>query len=219
MDRPSFYASSCINGCGVVHGGGNMRRLVIFIVDKDRHEVLQEGSCMLFTNEPESITLPNGTTQELGPTTHVGFAIFEDLCLLVKESTRNSFNSRPLSFALELIESVLTNYHQLFHKVCLSFPVPFTYLRPVCQQLPSNDSHALNIPGSYSYYSATISPCSSKRSPSALLSRPSSAACRHPCRLPFAQAILLQARDGGRCHPHDTHQTRRLVPVRLGLGG
>jgi hypothetical protein len=102
---------------------------------------------MPFAEVLESITLPNGTTQELGPTTDDGFAIFEDLCLLVKESTHNSFNSRPLSFALELIESVLTNYHQLFHKVCLSFPVPFTYLRPVCQQLPSNDSHALKHSG------------------------------------------------------------------------
>jgi hypothetical protein len=66
-----------------VHGSGKMRRLLMFVVDKDRHEVLQEGSCMLFTNEPESITLPNGKTQEPGPTTHDGFVIFEDLCLLV----------------------------------------------------------------------------------------------------------------------------------------
>jgi hypothetical protein len=65
-----------------------------------------------------------------GPTTHDTFAIFEDLCLLVEESARNSFNSRPLSVALEPIESVLTNCHQLFRNVCLSFPVPFTY--PTC---------------------------------------------------------------------------------------
>jgi hypothetical protein len=35
-------------------------------------------------NEFESITLPNGMTQELGPIAHDAFAVFENLCLLSK---------------------------------------------------------------------------------------------------------------------------------------
>jgi hypothetical protein len=42
----------------------------MFVVDKDRHEDVQEGRSMLLANELESMTLPNGTTQELGPTAH-----------------------------------------------------------------------------------------------------------------------------------------------------
>jgi hypothetical protein len=47
----------------------------MFVVDKDWLEVVQEGRCMLLANELESITLPNGVTQELGPTAHDAFAI------------------------------------------------------------------------------------------------------------------------------------------------
>ena len=37
---------------------------------------------MLLINELESITLPDGTTQALGPAARDAFAIFEDFCLL-----------------------------------------------------------------------------------------------------------------------------------------
>jgi hypothetical protein len=72
------------------------------------------------------------------------------------------------TFAREdLIESVLTNYHELFRKSLL----PTTHPRPVCQLLSSNHRHVYSIPSSYSYNNTTSSPCSSKRSPSAPLSR------------------------------------------------
>jgi hypothetical protein len=71
----------------------------MFVVDKDRHGVVQEASCVLFADDDNSSERDD---TRAGPTTHDTFAVFEDLCLLVKESARNSFNSRPLSVALEL---------------------------------------------------------------------------------------------------------------------
>jgi len=50
------------------------------------------------------------------------FAIFEDLCLLGNGERPQCLELGYLhkTFALELIESVLTNYHQLFRKVRVS---------------------------------------------------------------------------------------------------
>ena len=105
---------------------------------------------MLLANELESITLPDGTTEALGPAMPVrdAFAIFKDLCLLGNGERPQFLQLEYLhkTFALELIESVLTNYHELFRKVCLSSPLP---IRDLCgQQLSSNHSHVHSIPSS-----------------------------------------------------------------------
>ena len=91
-----------------------LRQLVMFVVDK----VIEEDRRLLLTCELESITLPDGTTPSLGPAARNTFAIFEGLCLLGNRE-RSQFlelNYPHKTFALELIESVLTNYRQLFRK-------------------------------------------------------------------------------------------------------
>ncbi len=93
-----------------------LRQLVMFVVDK----VVEEDRRMLLANELESITLSDGTTRALGPAARDAFAVFEDLCLLCNGERPQFLELEYLhkTFALELIESVLTNYHELFHKVC-----------------------------------------------------------------------------------------------------
>ena len=95
-----------------------LRQLVMFVVDKvvdeDRRDDLQ----------PEDLTettLPNGTSKALGPSARDAFAVFEDLCLLANAEPPRflKLDSLRKTFALELIESVLTNYHELFRKVCM----------------------------------------------------------------------------------------------------
>ncbi|KAI0268959.1 hypothetical protein BGY98DRAFT_1101368 [Russula aff. rugulosa BPL654] len=73
-----------------------LRQLVMFVVDK----VVQDHR-LLLANELESITLPDTMTQALRPA-----------------ACDASLSSRTSTFALELIESVLTNYHQ-----CVSLPL------------------------------------------------------------------------------------------------
>ena len=92
-----------------------LRQLVMFVVDK----VVEEDRRLLLASELESITLPDGTTQSLGPAARDAFAIFEDLCLLGNGERPQFLQLEYLhkTFALELIESVLTNYHELFRKV------------------------------------------------------------------------------------------------------
>jgi hypothetical protein len=104
----------------------------MFVVDK----VVEEDRRMLLANELESITLPDGTTQALGPAARDAFAIFEDLCLLGNGERPQFLQLEYLhkTFALELIESVLTNYHELFRNVRL----PVTYLRPVASSCPQS---------------------------------------------------------------------------------
>lgn len=87
----------------------------MFVVDK----VVEEDRRLLNTDELESITLPDGTIQTLGPAARDAFAIFEDLCLLGNGERPQFLQLEYLhkTFALELIESVLTNYHDLFRKV------------------------------------------------------------------------------------------------------
>ena len=98
----------------------------MFIINK----IVEEDHRMLLANELESITLPNGTTQALAPAVRDAFAIFEDLCLLGNGEHPQFLQPEYLhkTFALELIESVLTNYHQLFRKV--SPPLYPSVLRP-----------------------------------------------------------------------------------------
>ena len=88
------------------------------VVDEDRRDEQQ-------SEDLAEITLPNGTAKALGPSARDAFAVFEDLCLLAN-SERPTFlklDSLRKTFALELIESVLTNYHELFRKVLLFLPV------------------------------------------------------------------------------------------------
>ena len=76
-------------------------------------------------NLDQSITsdigLADGSTVSLQPSALDAYAVFEDLCLLAN-SERPHFlklEALPKTFALELIESVLTNYHKLFRHVGL----------------------------------------------------------------------------------------------------
>jgi hypothetical protein len=172
----------------------------MFVVDK----VVEEDRRMLLANELESITLPDGTTQALGPAARDAFAIFEDLCLLGNGERPQFLQLEYLhkTFALELIESVLTNYHELFRKVCLSSPLPIRDLyASSCPQitLMFTAFRALNLITTPPFPPAPQNTLRALRFP----------ACppRHPCCLPLAQAIFLQARDGGRSHPHTAHQT------------
>ena len=94
-----------------------LRQLVMFVVDK----IVVEDRWILFASEPEPITLPNDTRRSLGPAACDTF-IFQDLCLLVNGEPLRFLRLKCLhkTFTLELIESVLTNYHELFSKVRIS---------------------------------------------------------------------------------------------------
>ncbi len=87
----------------------------MFVVDKVVDEDRREDS------RPELLSekvLPNGTHISLGPSAVDAYAVFEDLCLLANGEKPNFLKLEFLrkTFALELIESVLTNYHDLFRK-------------------------------------------------------------------------------------------------------
>ncbi|KAH7925996.1 hypothetical protein BV22DRAFT_1111998 [Leucogyrophana mollusca] len=92
-----------------------LRQLVMFVVDKmvdeDRQEVIDP-------NMLTETTLPDGTTKALGPYAKDAYSVFEDLCLLANSEKPHFLKLDYLhkTFALELIESVLTNYHDLFRK-------------------------------------------------------------------------------------------------------
>lgn len=82
------------------------------VVDEDRRD--HEPSDYIDT------TLPDGSTKSMGLFARDAFFVFEDLCLLTNAEKPNFLNleSLPKTFALELIESVLTNYDELFRNVC-----------------------------------------------------------------------------------------------------
>ncbi|OCH93573.1 hypothetical protein OBBRIDRAFT_885401 [Obba rivulosa] len=92
-----------------------LRQLVMFIfdkvVDEDRRGDVPEEAL-------EEISLPNGSKKYLGPSAQDTFAVFEDLCLLANSERPRFLKLEFLrkTFALELIESVLTNYYDLFRK-------------------------------------------------------------------------------------------------------
>ncbi|KAF8500290.1 hypothetical protein F5888DRAFT_1680844 [Russula emetica] len=124
------------------------------------------------------MTLPDGTTQALGPAARDAFAIFEDLSLLGNGKRPQFLQLEYLhkTFSLELIKSVLANYHELFHKVCLSSPFPI------------RDLYVSSCPQITLMFTAFRAPLRFPACPP-----------RHPCSLPqaLAQAILLRARGGG----------------------
>jgi hypothetical protein len=91
----------------------------MFVVDK----VVEEDKLSDAVLSPlQQIDLPDGTSVSLGPSACDAYAVFEDLCLLANSEKPQylKLESLPKTFALELIESVVTNYHELFRKVRLS---------------------------------------------------------------------------------------------------
>lgn len=93
-----------------------LRQLVMFVLDKMVDEDRRDDPEPLPFSET---LLPDGTTKNLGPSAHDAFSVFEDLCLLANSEKPNFLKLEFLhkTFALELIESVLTNYHDLFRRV------------------------------------------------------------------------------------------------------
>jgi len=96
-----------------------LRQLVMFVFDKIAD--VDPGN-QTEPNENNEVTgggqieLPDGTIVTLHPSVHDAFSVFEDLCLLANNERPNflRLDALPKTFALELIESVLTNYHALF---------------------------------------------------------------------------------------------------------
>ena len=93
-----------------------LRQLVMFVVDK---MVVEDADDAIPPTQLSEIRLPDGTTKPLGPSARDAFSVFEDLCLLANAEKPHFLKLDLLhkTFALELIESVLTNYHGLFQKV------------------------------------------------------------------------------------------------------
>ena len=100
-----------------------LRQLVMFVVDKVVLEDQLNESNEAPSLQLAQIQLPDGTTKQLGPSAQDTFSVFEDLCLLANSEKPRFLKLDFLhkTFALELIESVLTNYHELFSKVFLTF--------------------------------------------------------------------------------------------------
>ncbi|KAK0468574.1 hypothetical protein IW261DRAFT_1518270 [Armillaria novae-zelandiae] len=92
-----------------------LRQLVMFVVDKMVDEDRKDD---VSADEMSEVKLPDGTTKTLGPSARDAFAVFEDLCLLANAEKPHFLKLDFLhkTFALELIESVLTNYHDLFRR-------------------------------------------------------------------------------------------------------
>ena len=102
-----------------------LRQLVMFVFDK----VVEVDRIALhdhpIEDDFEKTTLPDGSLLGLHPSARDAYSVFEDLCLLAN-AERPQFlklETLPKTFSLELIESVLTNYHALFREV--NFPVTF----------------------------------------------------------------------------------------------
>ncbi|KAG5719178.1 MON2 like protein [Termitomyces sp. T112] len=91
-----------------------LRQLVMFVVDK----MVTEDNVENIGHSLSEVKLPNGTTKQLGPSALDVFSVFEDLCLLANSEKPHFLKLESLhkTFALELIESVLTNYHTHFRK-------------------------------------------------------------------------------------------------------
>ncbi|KAF8626562.1 hypothetical protein AX15_004804 [Amanita polypyramis BW_CC] len=87
----------------------------MFVVDKMVIEDKQEDTRDEWLME---VRLPDGTTKKLGPSSKDAYSVLEDLCLLANSEKPHFLKLEFLhkTFALELIESVLTNYHDLFRK-------------------------------------------------------------------------------------------------------
>jgi len=97
-----------------------LRQLVMFVFDKMGDED-RRGSVP--QDAMTEVNLPNGRTTLLGPYATDAYSVFEDLCLLANAEKPHFLQLDYLhkTFALELIESVLTNYHDLFRQVSVTF--------------------------------------------------------------------------------------------------
>lgn len=98
-----------------------LRQLVMFVVDKMDVEDRLEESEEIPSVALAEVNVPDGTTKMLGPSAKDAFSVFEDLCMLANGEKPHFLKLEFLhkTFALELIESVLTNYHEVFRKVRL----------------------------------------------------------------------------------------------------
>ena len=101
----------------------------MFVVDKMVLEDQINESNETPSPELVEVQLPNGTTTKLGPSAKDTFSVFEDLCLLANSEKPRFLKLDFLykTFALELIESVLTNYHELFSKVYI-YSLAFSHI-------------------------------------------------------------------------------------------
>ncbi|CAE7121297.1 unnamed protein product [Rhizoctonia solani] len=95
-----------------------LRQLVMLIFDKVVVEQRQPSSADIPENQlPTQLAqFPDGSSANLAPSAHDAFAIFQDLCLLAnsERALYLQLEALPKTFSLELIESVLTNYYELF---------------------------------------------------------------------------------------------------------
>jgi len=93
----------------------------MFVVDKMVLEDRLAESEEIPDSNLTEVQLPDGATKLLGPSAKDTFSVFEDLCLLANSEEPKFLKLESLhkTFALELIESVLTNYHELFRQVGL----------------------------------------------------------------------------------------------------
>ena len=155
-------------------------------------------------------------TQALRPTAQGAFAIFEGgerPRFIQLERLHKTF------VALELITSVLTNYNQLFCKVCLSSFLPIRDLYA---------SSCLQITLMFTAFRALtlITTPPFRLAPQNALRALRFPACppRHPSCPPLAQAVLLRARGGRRSQPQilikqASNSLAVSIPVSLSLGG
>jgi hypothetical protein len=136
-----------------------LRQLVMFVVDK-----VAEEDKRMDTPSPSltNVELPDGTSIPMRPSACDAYAVFEDLCLLANSEQPNylKLNALPKTFALELIESVVTNHHEVFRTVrpllfvnyhlltyMVSAPRTFTTLETSPQSTSSQDCiGSVNLP-------------------------------------------------------------------------
>ncbi|KAF8345051.1 hypothetical protein F5887DRAFT_1282803 [Amanita rubescens] len=92
-----------------------LRQLVMFVVDR---MVIEDKQDDVRVEDLTEVTLPDETKKKLGPSSKDAYSVLEDLCLLANSEKPYFLKLDFLhkTFALELIESVLTNYHELFRK-------------------------------------------------------------------------------------------------------
>ncbi|PVG01204.1 hypothetical protein CPB86DRAFT_805390 [Serendipita vermifera] len=105
-----------------------LRQLVMYIFEKLVKEDSSKKSEVV-----QTIKLPDGTSATLTDSEVDAYRVFEDLCLLANMEQPNflKLESLPKTFALELIESVLTNYHGLFHRHPETFILLQHHLSPL----------------------------------------------------------------------------------------
>jgi len=173
---------------------------------------------MLLAYDLDSTTLLDGRIQVLFSAAPYAFAIFEDLCLLGTGERPQFLQLDYLhkTFALEVIESVFTNYHQPTLPQGVSL-LSFTHSRLVCHKLSSNRSHVHRISSSCSNYNTTSSPAAQNPPPSDPLSGlPSAAHVFFPsCSSNFPPSSKRRPKPSS--HHSSNSLVAKLMPVSLGL--